>query len=186
MARVISGDLRGRHLALPEGRNTRPTTDRMKEALFGVLQFELEGVSFLDLFAGSGQVGIEAVSRGAESLVSVEKDRRACECIRRNFTECAILKKASLLQLPVESAVSRFGAEGRQFDMIFMDPPYDHGFEEKIGNMIIREGILSPGGWLVIESSAETSVDFPELEKVKEKTYQTTRFSFFKREKDKE
>ncbi|MBO6158616.1 MAG: 16S rRNA (guanine(966)-N(2))-methyltransferase RsmD [Firmicutes bacterium] len=181
MGRVIAGLYKGRRLFTPEGMDTRPTTDRLKEALFGMLQFDLMGKSFLDLFSGSGQMGIEALSRGASSADLVEMDRRALSCIRKNLTSLQLTDKARVWPLDVRRAISRFETEGRQFDWIFMDPPYLKGLEDEIGSLIAGAGILAPEGTLVIESSSETVPCIDGLEKVREKVYKTTRFSFFVR-----
>jgi len=184
MTRVIAGSARGRHLVTPEGMGTRPTTDRCKEALFGVIQFDVPGSRFLDLFAGSGQIGIEALSRGAVSLDLVEQDRRAMSCIRQNLQSLNFTSQSRTWLMSVEKAILYFHQEHRQFDMIFMDPPYEHGFEEKIGSLIAESDLLSDQGMLIIESSSQTDVDLPGLVKIREKTYKTTRFSFFSKAGD--
>ncbi len=181
MTRVIAGSAKGRHLVTPEGMNTRPTTDRLKEALFGMIQFDLAGSSFLDLFAGSGQMGIEALSRGASSLVLVEQDPRALSCIRRNLQLTGFAKQSRLISASVERAIPMLQKEGLKFDLIFMDPPYDHGFEKKIGELIAEHDLLSEDGMLIIESSSGTEVELSGLSRIREKTYKTTRFTFFER-----
>lgn len=181
MTRVIAGSAKGRRLVTPDGMGTRPTTDRLKEALFGVIQFQVAGASFLDLFAGSGQIGIEALSRGAASLDLVEQDRRAMACIRQNLTSLGMKNRARTHLMSVEKALHQFAEEGRQFDLIYMDPPYEKGYEPKIGEMVGSLGLLSPEGMLIIESSSATEVELGTLTKVREKLYKTTRFTFFVR-----
>ena len=181
MTRVIAGSAKGRRLVTPEGMNTRPTTDRLKEALFGMIQFDLAGSSFLDLFAGSGQMGIEALSRGASELVLVEQDPRALSCIRRNLHSLGMEKASRVIASSVERAIPLLQKENRRFDFIYMDPPYDHGFEKKIGELVAQYDLLGESGILIIESSSGTAVELSGLSKIKEKIYKTTRFTFFER-----
>lgn len=178
MMRVIAGTAKGRKLVTPEGMNTRPTTDMLKEALFGMIQFDVPGAEFLDLFAGSGGVGIEALSRGAVSLDSVEQDAKALSCIRTNLKTIGFAEKAKVWPMPVERALQQLAAKGRRFDMIFMDPPYLKGWEEKVAALISEYDLLKTDGILIVESASETIVRVDGLDVVKEKVYKTTRFTF--------
>lgn len=121
LLRVIAGELRGRRLVAPEGLETRPTSDKVKEALFSIIQFELEGAEFLDLYAGSGQMGIEAISRGAEKSVFVDFGKKPCECIKQNVVSLGISDKAEIYQKGVEDFLS---THNKKYDFIFLDPPY--------------------------------------------------------------
>lgn len=181
MTRVIAGQYGGRKLATPEGMNTRPTTDRCKEALFGMLQFDLDGVSFLDLFAGSGQIGIEALSRGAAFSVFVEQGREALACIRRNLTSLGLTPQTEVIPMSVERALARLSYSGRKFDFIFLDPPYQKGLEAITLGQIADADVLSENGTVIAESSSKTDVRSDQLECFKIKTYKTTRFTFFRR-----
>lgn len=127
--RVIAGIYKGRKLASPEGLDTRPTGDKVKEALFSIIQFELEGARFLDLFAGSGQMGIEALSRGADRACFVDNGKKANECIRANIKALSLSDKAEIRQTDAES-FARTCSE--KFDIIFLDPPYKEGYIEKL------------------------------------------------------
>ncbi len=180
MTRVIAGKWKGRRLLTPEGMATRPTTDRCKEALFGVIQFELSDISFLDLFAGSGGIGIEALSRGAKSLDLVEQDPRAASVIRQNLSGLGAKDQGSLHTMSCERAIAMFSAARKQFDIVFMDPPYHQGYEQTIGQMVSDMAILKEGGLLIIESASDTDVSVSGLVLEKVKTYKTTRFSFFR------
>lgn len=180
MMRVIAGSARGRKLQTPEGMNTRPTTDRLKEALFGMIQFDIPGAQFLDLFAGSGGIGIEALSRGASHLDSVEQEARALRCIRANLKTLNMEAVSRVWAMPAEQAIRQMAAQGRQFDIIFMDPPYRKGWEEKIVSLISEYRLLKPDGYLIVESSSETQIHSESMELIKEKVYKTTRFSFFR------
>ncbi len=119
--RVIAGDKKGRRLVTPEGLDTRPTSDKVKEALFSIIQFELAGAHFLDLFAGSGQMGIEALSRGAERATFVDMGRKPTDCIRQNLKALELLDSAEVHMQSVSDFVSFCN---KKFDIVFMDPPY--------------------------------------------------------------
>lgn len=127
--RVIAGDKKGRRLVTPEGLDTRPTSDKVKEALFSIIQFELADAEFLDLFAGSGQMGIEALSRGAKFAVFVDESKKACDCIRQNL---AATQLAGVSEINMKSAEQYLAACRRKFDIAFMDPPYREGLIEPI------------------------------------------------------
>lgn len=178
--RVIAGSAKGRKLKAPEGLHTRPTTDRLKEALFGSIQFEISGAAFLDLFAGSGGIGIEALSRGARTLDLVEQDAKALFCIRQNIRELSFERQTRIWAMPVERALKELTKEKRVFDIIFMDPPYLKGWENKTAALIAQYSLLGPKGLLIIESSSQTRVEAAGLVLVKEKEYKTTRFSYLR------
>ena len=122
--RVIAGTYRSRPLAAPRGMETRPTSDRLRETLFNVLAPRMEGSIFLDLFAGSGAVGIEAISRGAREAVFVENAEPAMKAIRQNLASFNIRGGYSLEQRSAQAALKRLTAANRSFDTIFLDPPY--------------------------------------------------------------
>ena len=126
--RVITGTARGRKLLTLEGEDVRPTTDRVKEAVFSVIQFETEGRSFLDLFAGSGQMGIEALSRGAKEAVFVDSAKKSVEVIRKNLAATKLEQNARVVQTDWQSFLSMSGA---QFDIAFLDPPYGKGILQR-------------------------------------------------------
>ena len=122
--RVITGTARGRKLVTPEGLDTRPTTDMVKESIFSIIQCEILGARVLDLFAGSGQLGIEALSRGAQSADFVDSDRRAITAVRQNLDSTGFADRARVY--PMEAQTYLSGAAGR-YDIAFLDPPYHHG-----------------------------------------------------------
>lgn len=153
--RVISGSVRGRKLKTPENYDIRPTTDNVKESLFNIIQFDIEGRRVLDLFAGTGQLGIECLSRGADSVVFIDQSREAVKIIKENLKACGL--SAPVLQ---QEAVSYLHGCGR-FDLIFVDPPYDSLLYEPVLNAINSVDILSDGGIIVCESCRETMM--PEL-----------------------
>ena len=129
--RVIAGKARSLRLKTIEGMDTRPTTDRIKETLFNMIQPSIADSRFLDLFAGSGGIGIEALSRGASWCVFVEQQRKAAECIRENLAFTRLKEDATLLVTDAVSAVNKLDGEDA-FSWIFMDPPYNHEFENRV------------------------------------------------------
>ena len=148
--RVITGSARGRRLKTPEGQDIRPTTDNVKESVFNILQFDIEGRRVLDLFAGTGQLGIECLSRGAREAVFVDSDREAVKIVRENLKTCGF--SAPVLQ---QDALSYLNGCGK-FDLIFVDPPYDAGLYEAVLEKINSVDILSDGGIILCESRRET------------------------------
>jgi len=147
--RVITGTARGRKLKTPENREIRPTADNVKEALFNMLQFDLEGRRVLDLFAGTGQLGIEALSRGAAEAVFVDQDREAVRIVKENLKACGF--EASVRR---QDALS-YLKEKEKFDVIFVDPPYDSGLYEPVLETIKSVDKLSEGGIIVCEARRE-------------------------------
>ena len=153
--RVITGTARGRKLLEPDGMAVRPTTDMVKEAMFNIVQFDIEGRRVLDLFAGTGQLGIEALSRGAAECVFVDESPKSVKLVRTNLERCALRGR-------VEQADSiGFLRQGGKFDLIFLDPPYDSDLLEKALEVIQNVDILNDGGIIVCESRREKSM--PEL-----------------------
>lgn len=153
MVRIITGACKGRRLKIPPNWPGRPTADRVKEALFNILAPVLAGSKFLDLFAGSGNVGIEALSRGAEAAFFVEKDRRAVKTIFENLAALSLSAEARVLPQDVFAAIKRLAKKGERFDLIFLDPPYERRLEQPVLEQIARHGLLKPGGIIIVESS---------------------------------
>lgn len=152
--RVITGSARGRRLKELEGLETRPTTGKVKEALFSVIQFDIEGRRVLDLFAGTGQLGIEALSRGAECAVFVERRRDALQVIRENLEACGMTDKARVVNGDAMSHLK----SGEKFDLIFLDPPYASGLLEQALEEIVRFDICRRHGIIVAESAADKTL----------------------------
>ena len=153
--RVITGSARGRKLKTPENYDIRPTTDNVKEALFNIIQFDIEGRRVLDLFAGTGQLGIEALSRGAKSCVFIDESREAVKIVKENLKACGL--SAPVLQ---ENALN-YLRRGERFDLIFVDPPYDAGLYEPVLNTLNSVDNLSDGGIMICEARREA--ELPEL-----------------------
>lgn len=180
--RVISGKCRGTHLVTPEGVETRPTTDRIKETLFNMIAFDIPQCHFLDLFSGSGAIGIESLSRGAKRAVFVEQGDKALKCIRENLEKTRLKEDAQILACSAQEAIRTLGQQKQQFDIIFMDPPYAlEGIDELIKS-ISKYDLLSEDGTIILERSTKSIVNLPEnLVLLKEKKYKITTLSFIKK-----
>ena len=178
--RVISGTKKRLQLQTVSGLKTRPTTDRIKETLFNMIGNDVYHCRFLDLFAGSGQMGIEALSRGARCAYFIEKDKRAINCIRHNLEHTQLTEQSVVLPGDVITALKGL-SDKESFDIIFMDPPYQLGLEQKVLENICTHGILSPEGYLIVEAALDTDFSFLEhmpLEMIKEKKYKTNKHVF--------
>ena len=156
--RVIAGSAKRIQLKTLKGLETRPTTDRIKETLFNMIDPWIGGCSFLDLFAGSGGIGIEALSRGAEEAVFVEKNRAAAAVIRENLKVTRLEGHAEVIQADVSAGLHRLC--GRQFDYIFMDPPYNHGLEREVLAYLTDSRLADKDTVVIIEASKETKEEF--------------------------
>lgn len=176
--RVITGSARGRRLKTPEGQDIRPTTDNVKESVFNILQFDIEGRRVLDLFAGTGQLGIECLSRGAREAVFIDADRDAVKIVRENLKTCGF--SAPVLQQDALSFLNNCG----KFDLVFIDPPYDAGLYEPVLEKINSVDILSDGGIILCESRRETVL--PDMRrpyyKKKEYRYGRVKLSLYAKE----
>ncbi|MDA8199604.1 MAG: 16S rRNA (guanine(966)-N(2))-methyltransferase RsmD [Thermaerobacter sp.] len=151
--RVVGGALAGRLLQSPRGTATRPTLDRVREALFNVLARRVPGAVVLDLYAGTGALAIEALSRGARRADLVDRDRRASSVVRRNLANLGLADRATVWTLPAERAVERFAAAA--FDLVFLDPPWADGVAPPVRQSLHR--LLQPDGLAVVEYEAPAS-----------------------------
>ncbi len=158
--RIISGEKKGRILVAPPGMDTRPTTDKVKEAVFSSIQFDLEGARVLDLFAGSGQMGLEALSRGAAACVFVEQGRAAQKAVETNV---AALEYSEAQAKLVKGEAIAFLAtcKPRSFDIIILDPPYGSGLLEKAIDSIAQFDILCENGIMICEQAEGTELTLP-------------------------
>ncbi len=149
--RIVAGIARGRRLRAPKGRMVRPTADRVKEAVFSILESRgaCAGVEVLDLFAGTGALGIEALSRGAAGATFVESDRAAATAIRANLSAAGF--EGELLTMPAARAIATLRGRGRSFGGVFIDPPYDRGWIGPTLALLEEGRIVAPGGWVVVE-----------------------------------
>ncbi len=149
--RVISGSAKGRSLKTVKGREIRPTSDRVKESLFNVLMPRLPDALFLDLFAGSGNVGIEALSRGAARCVFVELMTGHLKVVEENLRTTGLWERAELLRRDARAAVADLANRGRRFDLIFVDPPYGQELVPEALRLIAQHGVLTDDGWVICE-----------------------------------
>ncbi|HEX9190480.1 MAG TPA: 16S rRNA (guanine(966)-N(2))-methyltransferase RsmD [Candidatus Deferrimicrobiaceae bacterium] len=151
--RIVAGRWGGRPLRAPRGLSVRPTTDRVREAVFGILGDRVDGASVLDLFAGTGAMALEALSRGASDAVLVESSPEALPALRGNV-EALGASEAVCLPLDYRKAIRRLSSKGRRFSLVFLDPPYGRGLVGRSAAEIHRAGILSPGAVVVAERAA--------------------------------
>ena len=188
--RIIAGKARRTNLITPEGSHTRPTSDRIKETLFNMLQQELYDVSFLDIFSGSGGIALEALSRGAKEAVMIDNDSEAVRCIKENIKRTHFEDVARVLKMDAVSALKKLELTGNKFDIIFMDPPYNHLWEKevltyieaKILSFLSGSDIVHKDTLIIAETSLDTDIsymyDIYNVEKVKE--YKTNRHVFIR------
>lgn len=159
--RIIAGTARSLPLKTVAGKDTRPTTDRIKETLFNMIQQEVPGAVFLDLFAGSGGIGLEALSRGAKEAVFVENGRQAAACIEENIRFTKFTEQSRLMKMDVLSALRKL--EGRQvFDLVFMDPPYDQLLEKEVLTYLSDSELIDEDSLIIVEASDHTTFDYIE------------------------
>jgi len=149
--RIISGTSRGRRLAPLKGLALRPTSDRVKESIFNILGKEVEGKVVLDLFAGTGNLGVEALSRGAKKAFFVERAKEALRIIQRNLLQCGFSEKAEIIPQEVSRAIDILKARRESFDIILMDPPYEKGWIQRTLEKLKNHAIYHEGSVLVIE-----------------------------------
>lgn len=179
--RVISGKAKGVVLKTPEGLNTRPTTDRVKEALFSIIQFELPAARVLDLFAGSGQLGIESLSRDAKSAVFIDEREDACKLVRENLRRTKLESLGKVIRSDYIAYLKRCN---EKFDIIFLDPPYAEVFLENSLKMITEIDILQTGGIIVTERPVgkDLSLEFPGYSRSKDYKYGHTVLAMYRKD----
>jgi 16S rRNA (guanine966-N2)-methyltransferase len=180
--RVIAGSARRLLLKTPEGMDTRPTTDRIKETLFNMLMPYIPGSVFVDLFSGSGGIGIEALSRGATKAYFVESNPKAVACITDNIEHTHFTDKAVVLKQDVFAALR--GSIREHADVIFMDPPYNQEYEKRVLEILKDASYVDEDTLIVVEASLETSFDYVEdlgFAVEKEKKYKTNKHVYIKK-----
>ena len=179
--RVIAGSRRHLILKTVPGMAVRPTQDRTKETLFNILNPYLADCRFLDLFSGSGAIGIEALSRGAKDVVMVEQSADSLACIKENLKSTRLTEEARLLSMDVFRAVPQLEAEGKAFDIIFMDPPYDNELEKRVLELLANSCLVNTDTIIVVEASLETDFSYLEnlgFESYREKKYKNNQHVF--------
>lgn len=182
--RVIAGKAGSIPLKCLEGINTRPTTDRIKETLFNMISDQIPGCSFLDLFSGSGAIGIEALSRGAAEAVFVEKSRPAINVIRENLAKTRLEADARVIHADCRNAIALLEKEGKTFDIIFMDPPYDCQLEKDVFQCLKESTAADDDTLIITEASLKTSFSYLEemgFQLIRIKKYKTNMHIFVRR-----
>lgn len=182
--RIIGGKLRGRRLRTVDSPTTRPMTDRVRESLFNILEPEIKDASILDLFAGSGAVGIEGYSRGAATAVFVESNKACAEVINENIQTLGLQSATLLMSLDAYQAVKILGRSGRRFGIVFAGPPYDSNHHNRILKAIIEHCVCEDGGTIVIQYRAGDPFSEPENYSVDTRKYGITCLSFLRRKDD--
>lgn len=180
--RVIAGKARSLKLKTPEGLGTRPTTDRIKETLFNMLQTYVPGAVFVDLFAGSGGIGIEALSRGASYAYFVENGKEAVKCIQDNLNFTKFSDSATLLKQDVFTALPMI--REKEVNIIFIDPPYEAGYESQLFALLKEQSYVTEDTLMILEAELDKESDFLEdmgFEIVKEKLYKTNKHIFIQK-----
>ena len=181
--RVISGKAGRLRLITPDGLDVRPTTDRIKETLFNIISPYLFECDFLDLFSGSGGIGIEALSRGASNCVFVDNYKESVRCINQNLETTHLKDQAQVLNADAVSSVSRLYTSGNRFDIIFLDPPYNKELEKQIIEQLQIYPLLKEDGMIIVEASSDTDMSYAEklgFEIVREKKYGSNKHVFLK------
>lgn len=180
--RVISGQAKGHRLKVPKGRAVRPTAARVKEALFNILPHDLSGLKILDLFAGTGSLSAEALSRGAAEVILVDVSRKAANTIRENLRALGFSHNAKIWIGSVPKSLRQLSRKGETFDLVFLDPPYEKGWVGKILEVIGQERLMRKAGMVVAEHSSREEVQerYGVLELHDQRRYGSTVLSFFR------
>lgn len=181
--RIIAGEKRGLRLKTQDGLDTRPTLDRVKEALFGRLQFELHGKYVLDLFAGSGALGLEALSRGAAKAVFVDRADGAEEAVRHNIVATGMQERAVFYKNDYQDAMKLFQNK-KKFDIVFLDPPYNCGCYEAILSGLAGHRLLADGAVIAVESGTPLGFEIDGFVMEKQKKYGKAFLSFYRWKED--
>ena len=177
--RIIAGTARGRAIVAPAGEKTRPTQDYVRESLFNIIRWDLEDARVLDLFAGTGALSLEAISRGAQSAVMIDMDRAACDCIKKNMETTRLNDKCRLIPRDYRQALSQLEREGEKFDVVFIDPPYRM---ENTGEMcaeLLDRGLLGSEAMILVEHRRGMAplID-PRFEAFDQRNYGETQITF--------
>ena len=180
--RIITGSAKGKRLKAPSGLKTRPTTDRVKESLFSIIQEFLSDACILDLFAGTGNLGLEALSRGAAHAIFVDQAQECSRLIRENAVSTNLLNRCEVWRTQALEALGRCKREQLVFDIVFCDPPYNQGHPLQILHFIDKNPALLPNGILILEHSRHEALpeDLNHLELRRQEQYGETMLSFYK------
>ena len=182
--RVIAGKAKSLKLKTIAGLETRPTQDRIKETLFNMIQNDIYDCVFLDLYSGSGGIGIEALSRGAHKVVFVENNLQAVQCIKDNLSFTKLSDGGFVYQCDVNTALVKLESMAEQFDYIYMDPPYNKDYEKAVLTYLSKSNLVHDKTTIIIEASKETKFDYLKeinMNIIKTKNYKTNMHVFIER-----
>lgn len=179
--RIISGTLRGKKLLPLRGMKIRPTTDFVRESIFNILADRVAGTAVLDLFSGTGSLGIEALSRGGASAVFVDNYRQAIDSIKRNLAACRLEPQGQVIKRDILRGLGFLKTTGSTFDLVFMDPPYEEGLVLKTLELLARCHCVSLHAWVVVEHSLHEQIPrkVESFHQIKERKYGNTLVSFY-------
>ena len=179
--RIIGGKYRSRPILAPKGMQTRPTLDQVREALYNILQGQIEGIDMLDLYGGSGAVALEAISRGAKSAVICDQSREAVTVIRKNADSLSCQEQVMILQMKDDAALSMLEREQKSFDLIYLDPPYRMDMSEVLVRLASGP-LLQKGGRIIREHAASDTVpEISGLRLVSTRKYRDTCLTFYEK-----
>lgn len=184
--RIITGVAKGKRLRAPRGMKTRPTLGRARETLFNILTPRIVGAKFLDLFAGTGSVGIEALSRGAEFAMFVENDERAVHALRENLRNAGLQDKSQVLRMSVMRAIPWLAEKQQAFDVVFSDPPYERDWTRRTVDLLeVHPDLLKADGWFIAQQHHKEPVIVSQyFAEFRQKQIGDTRFVFYGRRPD--
>ncbi len=182
--RVIAGIYKGRRLETLEGRSVRPTSDRLRETLFNILAPRIEGSRFADICAGSGAIGIEALSRGAEEVTFIESSLKAARIISENLRHCGIRRDYKLINRDAVRALKHLAAEGARFDIIFFDPPYASDIYSAVMWQIAKSDLLAEDSLVIVEQRRDLPLlpNYDQLRPYREVVQSDSRLTFYQNE----
>ena len=181
--RIIAGSARGHRIKAPDGSGTRPTTDKIREAMFSILFDKVVDAKVLDIFAGTGAIGIESLSRGAKSAIFIDHNHICCDIIRENLDKTKLKSNATVFCNDSFRAMEMLSKKGEKFDIIFIDPPYFEGYFDKILGCISEKELLEDNGILVVEKhvTVEMEEEHVGFEMFKEKRYGEILLCFYRK-----
>ncbi len=182
--KIISGDLKGRRLINPEGTMVRPTGSRVKEALFSIIGDLIVGATFVDIFCGTGNIGIEAISRGAGCSIFIERNPKVAEMLRRNIKTLGLLDRSQIMTLDALKAIKALGKQGQAADIVFLDPPYAYNRVSEIIFAVSASDLVGAGGMVIWQHSTKTNPEatYGDLNKDTTRVYGDTAITFFSKE----
>ncbi len=184
--RIVGGEFSSRKIDAPKGLETRPTLDKVREAVFSSLGGSFEGGAFLDLYAGSGANGLEALSRGMDTVVFVDVSYEACGVIRSNIASLGVKERTRVLKMKDLKALELLKEEGLKFSIVYLDPPYSRQHNDLILEKLVEYDLLEDDAYAVVESAKEDSFEqtFGTLKPVRDRIYGITRITYYRNQKE--